>query len=139
MRPQTEGFAAGGWQNQFFQRQSQLASQLGAGWFFWSYKMAREDWPHWSFRQSFERGWISRPSAAGLALSKASAAEPAVVITSQVSTDVPDSASVGDLAEEEDEEDESEDAAPADEAAHMLPLELMQEVVSRMIFPDLPL
>mmetsp|Transcript_27394 Transcript_27394/g.63821 ORF Transcript_27394/g.63821 Transcript_27394/m.63821 type:complete len:399 (+) Transcript_27394:63-1259(+) len=46
------------WPQKFFQRQSSLAEKHAAAWFFWNYKMARDGWPHWSYRESVERGWI---------------------------------------------------------------------------------
>mmetsp|Transcript_135385 Transcript_135385/g.342556 ORF Transcript_135385/g.342556 Transcript_135385/m.342556 type:complete len:384 (+) Transcript_135385:44-1195(+) len=64
LQPESEGYADENWQQRFFERQSQLASQHGAGWFFWNYKIAREGWPHWSFRECVERGWI--PAAASV-------------------------------------------------------------------------
>lgn len=41
---------------------AQLASyhHAGAGWFFWTYKMGRPGWPHFSFRAAIERGWLAR-------------------------------------------------------------------------------
>lgn len=57
--PSAEGYGDGtAWPKQFFQRQASLAEKHASAWFFWNYKIAREGWPHWSYRESVERGWI---------------------------------------------------------------------------------
>lgn len=63
LRPDSLGYADGGWQSGFFEQQGSIAAERGAGWFFWSYKMAREGWSEWSFRESVELGWIPRASS----------------------------------------------------------------------------
>jgi len=58
LKPEAEGYDGEEWQRRFFDRQRLIASENAAGWFFWSYKMQRDGWPHWSYRESVERGWI---------------------------------------------------------------------------------
>lgn len=58
LKPEAEGYGDDGWQASFYEHQSQIASQHTQGWFFWSYKIARDGWPHWSYRESVQRGWI---------------------------------------------------------------------------------
>ncbi|CAE7891848.1 exgA [Symbiodinium sp. KB8] len=59
LKPEAEGYQShSNWPQQFFQRQVGLAEKHTFGWFFWNYKMAREGWPHWSYRESVEKGWI---------------------------------------------------------------------------------
>lgn len=60
LRPESRGRCDSVWQRTFWARQTELAEEHGAGWFFWSYKMAREGWSEWSFRESVELGWIPR-------------------------------------------------------------------------------
>jgi len=62
LKPEAEGYHEADWQPRFFEQQAGIASRLSVGWFFWTYKMARKGWPHWSYRESVERGWIV-PSA----------------------------------------------------------------------------
>mmetsp|Transcript_47277 Transcript_47277/g.137617 ORF Transcript_47277/g.137617 Transcript_47277/m.137617 type:complete len:438 (+) Transcript_47277:116-1429(+) len=61
LKPRCAGFHDREWQRQFFERQTLLASEHGAGWFFFNYKVAREGWAHWSYREGVERGWIPTP------------------------------------------------------------------------------
>mmetsp|Transcript_11156 Transcript_11156/g.24626 ORF Transcript_11156/g.24626 Transcript_11156/m.24626 type:complete len:633 (-) Transcript_11156:25-1923(-) len=61
LKPESIGYEDSTWQRRFFRRQTKLAGQRAAGWFFWSYKVAREGWSHWSFRESVELGWIPTP------------------------------------------------------------------------------
>ncbi|CAK9078922.1 3-beta-glucanase 1) (Exo-1 [Durusdinium trenchii] len=59
LQPNAEGYGDGtSWPKRFFQRQVGIAEKHAAAWFFWNYKIAREGWPHWSYRESVERGWI---------------------------------------------------------------------------------
>ena len=43
---------------EFTSAQLEVYSEAKAGWFFWSHKMGREGWPHWSFRESVTKGWL---------------------------------------------------------------------------------
>jgi len=56
--PDAGGYDNSDWQRRYFQQQTRLAAERSVGWFFWSYKVAREGWPHWSYRECVERGWI---------------------------------------------------------------------------------
>eukprot|EP00929_Paragymnodinium_shiwhaense_P113582 TRINITY_DN81867_c0_g1_i1.p1 TRINITY_DN81867_c0_g1~~TRINITY_DN81867_c0_g1_i1.p1 ORF type:complete len:425 (+),score=76.06 TRINITY_DN81867_c0_g1_i1:83-1357(+) len=59
LRPSAPGYHDDdGWQRRFFNTQTGHAARQAAGWFFWTYRMGREGWPHWSYRESVELGWI---------------------------------------------------------------------------------
>ncbi|CAK0818731.1 unnamed protein product [Prorocentrum cordatum] len=53
------------WQRRYFRQQTRLAQRHGLGWFFWSYKLSREDFHHWSYRECVRLGWISPAAWAG--------------------------------------------------------------------------
>lgn len=153
LKEDTPGCEAGDWQRRFFEKQTNLAEQHGAGWFFWSYKLAREDWPHWSFRKSFECGWIPHFNSNF----KACVGEAAVEVSSWAPTAIPESTSLAEVACDDSDEDpseadsvaeresaseeEGEEVAEEDgsarEATHGLPFEFMEEVVQYVLFQDL--
>eukprot|EP00271_Cylindrocystis_brebissonii_P019247 TRINITY_DN5793_c0_g1_i2.p1 TRINITY_DN5793_c0_g1~~TRINITY_DN5793_c0_g1_i2.p1 ORF type:complete len:376 (-),score=42.84 TRINITY_DN5793_c0_g1_i2:574-1701(-) len=43
---------------QFGKAQLQAYEAAQGGWFFWSHRMERSDWPHWSFQESIKKGWL---------------------------------------------------------------------------------
>ncbi|CAJ1461521.1 unnamed protein product [Effrenium voratum] len=59
LQPSADGYGDGTeWPKQFFERQAGIAEKHASAWFFWNYKMARDGWPHWSYRECVERAWI---------------------------------------------------------------------------------
>jgi len=58
LKLESAGYSSEEWQESFFQHQTMIASQHTRGWFFWSYKLERHGWPHWSYRECVQRGWI---------------------------------------------------------------------------------
>jgi len=60
LRKEVDGHDTDGWQLQFFRSQTGLA-QHSEAWFFWSYKLAREDWHHWSYRSCMGKSWVDVP------------------------------------------------------------------------------
>eukprot|EP00927_Polykrikos_kofoidii_P051804 TRINITY_DN45599_c0_g1_i1.p1 TRINITY_DN45599_c0_g1~~TRINITY_DN45599_c0_g1_i1.p1 ORF type:complete len:436 (-),score=64.19 TRINITY_DN45599_c0_g1_i1:77-1384(-) len=62
MSPEADGYVEGCWEKRFFEQQVSHMSSKATGWFFWNYRLGREDWHHWSYRASVERGWI-QPAA----------------------------------------------------------------------------
>lgn len=45
---------------QFAEAQLATYGQSSAGWFFWSLKLGREDYPNWSLQQSLQKGWLRK-------------------------------------------------------------------------------
>lgn len=47
----------------FADSQKEVYGKTSGGWFFWSYKLLRNDFPNWSFKTGIESKWLNRPKS----------------------------------------------------------------------------